>query len=50
MKQFIKKHKVFNPDPAKFDIYNKLFVDYKNIYHALKGAYIDANNERFNEY
>jgi xylulokinase len=46
--KIVKKHKVFNPDPANFEIYNKLFSDYKNIYRSLKGTYINANNERFN--
>jgi sugar (pentulose or hexulose) kinase len=46
--KIVKKHKVFNPDPANFEIYNKLFTDYKNIYRSLKGTYINANNKRFN--
>ena len=44
----VKANKVFKPDPANFEIYNKLFKDYKNIYKSLKGAYISANSKRFN--
>ena len=46
--KIVKKNKVFSPDPENFEIYNKLFMDYKNIYRSLKGTYINANNKRFN--
>ncbi len=46
--KIVRKHRVFNPDPSNFEIYNKLFVDYKNIYRSLKATYINANNKRYN--
>lgn len=43
----IKVKKQFDPNPENRDIYNELFVSYKNIYKGLKKAYIKANGERF---
>ena len=48
VKKIVKKNKVFDPNPKNFEIYNKLFNDYKSIYRSLKGTYINANNKRFN--
>jgi len=46
--RFVKVKKVFRPDPANFEIYNKLFGDYKDVYKSLKSTYIKANSKRFN--
>lgn len=46
--KIVKMKKVFIPDTKNFEIYNKLFKDYKSIYRSLKGAYINANSKRFN--
>ena len=37
----------FVPGPEIFDVYDKLFIDYKNIYTSLKKACQDANSARF---
>jgi xylulokinase len=46
--KIVRAKKAFIPDPVNFEIYNKLFIDYKNIFKSLKGAYISANSKRFN--
>lgn len=46
--QIVEKRAEFEPDKSTFAVYNKLFADYKNVYHSLKNAYIKANKERFN--
>ena len=45
--RFIEVKKVFKPNPNNKEIYDKLFQDYKNIYHSLKNAYLKANGKRF---
>ena len=45
--RFIEVKKVFNPNRENKEIYDKLFMDYKNIYHSLKKTYIKANGKRF---
>ena len=37
----------FIPNPDNFEIYDKLFMDYKNIYNSLKKTYKHANARRF---
>lgn len=46
-RKFIKESKVYKPNPKNKAIYDKLFVDYKNIYYGLKKAYKIANSDRF---
>ena len=47
VKDFVKVEKTYNPDPANKEIYDKLFIDYKNIYKGLSEAYKTANSKRF---
>ena len=47
--RIVRKHKVFDPAKNTFEVYDKLFADYKNIYRALKETYIKANTIRFNQ-
>ena len=37
----------YHPNPKNAAIYNKLFQDYKNVYHSLEKAYRQANSARF---
>jgi xylulokinase len=37
----------FHPNPEVAGTYDRLFASYKDIYHGLKRAYINANRERF---
>ncbi|MEZ5008707.1 MAG: FGGY-family carbohydrate kinase [Chitinophagales bacterium] len=43
----IKPHKTYTPNPTNFDIYNRQFELYQNLYKALKPVYAKANRERF---
>ena len=47
IENFIKVRKVSTPNKENFEIYNKLFSDYKNLYKSLKDTYIEANGKRF---
>lgn len=46
-KDFVKTDRSYNPNPDNRPIYDKLFADYKNVYHALAKAYETANSDRF---
>ena len=48
-KDFVKVDKEFYPNKENKAIYDKLFVDYKNVYYGLEAAYKAANGERFSE-
>jgi len=43
----VKTDRSYNPNPDNRPIYDKLFADYKNVYHALAKAYETANSDRF---
>lgn len=45
--KIVTRDKVFEPDSTNFEIYDKLFNDYKNIFKSLKKTYIKANGNRF---
>ncbi len=45
--KFAKVNKTFTPNPANFDVYNKMYNTYKEIYYGLKKAYEMANGDRF---
>lgn len=45
--KFAKVSKVFTPNPINFDVYNKMYKTYKEIYFGLKNAYEMANGDRF---
>jgi len=47
VRDFVKVEKSYEPDPANKDIYDKLFIDYQNIYKGLESAYKTANGARF---
>ena len=47
VRSFVKVEKTYVPNPENKEIYDKLFMDYKNIYNGLKEAYKTANSERF---
>jgi xylulokinase len=46
--KLVQVKKVFKPDPTNYEIYNKIFKDYKEVYRSLKNTYIKANSKRFN--
>lgn len=46
-KDFVQIQREYKPNPANRAIYNKLFSDYKEIYHGLEQVYKKANGERF---
>ena len=46
-REFVKVDRRYEPDPKNKAIYDKLFADYKEIYHSLSRAYEKANGERF---
>lgn len=45
--KFVKVEKTYRPRSANFDVYDKLFMSYKDIYKGLKKAYERANTSRF---
>ncbi len=47
VKEILKVDKTVKPNPDNFDIYDKLFEDYKRLYFALKDVYKKANFVRF---
>lgn len=46
-KYFVKETKTYRPDAKNSNIYNQLFVSYKDIYYGLAKAYKKANSRRF---
>ncbi|MBQ6622827.1 MAG: FGGY-family carbohydrate kinase [Mogibacterium sp.] len=46
-REFVQIEQTYTPDPANAAVYDKLFLDYKNIYHGLESAYRQANSARF---
>ncbi|MFW5779948.1 MAG: xylulokinase [Bacillota bacterium] len=46
-KKFVKINKTYKPNQDNREIYDKLFNDYKNIYHSLRKTYKNANKKRF---
>lgn len=46
-REFVKIDRQYVPDPANKGIYDKLFADYKDVYHSLAKAYERANGQRF---
>lgn len=46
-KEFVPIERKYHPNPKNAAIYNKLFQDYKNVYHSLEKAYRQANSARF---
>lgn len=47
VKDFVETDRHYEPDPQNKAIYDKLFLDYKNVYNSLKAAYKKANGKRF---
>lgn len=47
VRNFINIEKEYVPNPENKQIYDKLFIDYQNIYRGLKSAYKIANSARF---
>jgi len=47
VKNFVQIEKAYTPNPKNKAIYDKLFLDYKNIYQGLEKAYKVANSDRF---
>ncbi len=45
--KIVKADKTFHPNPENKNIYDELFVNYKDIYNSLKGTYNRANSKRF---
>lgn len=48
IKSIIKLVDVYHPNPDNYEIYDKLFEDYKSIFWNLKKTYRNANLSRFN--
>jgi xylulokinase len=46
-RDFVKIDKTFYPNDKNYEIYDKLFLRYKDVYYNLMKAYKDANSERF---
>lgn len=46
-KQFVQTEFDYHPNPENKAIYDKLFLDYNNVYHSLEKAYRIANSARF---
>lgn len=46
--KIIQQREVYTPKSETFEVYDKLYQDYKNVYSSLKKAYITANKDRFN--
>jgi xylulokinase len=46
--KYLKTRRAFTPDQSLKELYQELFLSYKNVYNGLKGAYIKANLDRFN--
>lgn len=46
-KTFVKLDRTYRPSLTNKKIYDKLFNDYKNVYHSLEKAYNIANSSRF---
>jgi xylulokinase len=49
IKNVLQKTGKYSPNPENFEIYDKLFVDYKHIYASLRKTYRKANAIRFTE-
>lgn len=47
--KYIEVKESFFPDPKTREVYDALFLSYKNVYSGLRKAYIKANSVRFNE-
>ena len=45
--KIVKPAKTFSPNIENKEIYDKLFVNYKDIYNSLKRTYHRANSKRF---
>ena len=45
--KIVKPVKSFKPNLKNKDIYDELFIHYKDIYISLKGTYQRANSKRF---
>lgn len=45
--KIVKADKTFHPNPENRNIYDELFINYKDIYNSLKGTYSRANSKRF---
>ena len=45
--KIVKPIKTFQPNTDNKEIYDKLFINYKDIYNSLKGTYQRANSKRF---
>lgn len=48
VKDIVVPAKEFIPNSDNFEIYDKMFKDYKNIYHSLRSTYTTSNAKRFN--
>jgi xylulokinase len=47
VESIVGKNIEFNPNPENSAVYDRLFLDYKNIYKSLKKAYKQSNEVRF---
>lgn len=47
VKDIVAVKNTYTPQPENFEIYDKLFLSYKSIYHSLKKAYEEINACRF---
>ncbi len=48
-KKFVRVKEVFTPNEGNRTIYDALFAQYQQLYHALSGVYASANGKRFTE-
>ncbi|MEG2540480.1 MAG: FGGY-family carbohydrate kinase [Clostridia bacterium] len=46
-REFVQIEATFSPDVKNKEIYDKLFLDYKNLYNSLSAPYKKANSKRF---
>jgi xylulokinase len=46
-RDFVRTEREYSPNPENRAIYDKLFIDYKNVYRSLEEAYRIANGSRF---